>query len=259
VGARAWLLGLLAVAACGRLQFEDRPSAGDGATGDVPGADTSTDTSVTSGIARVQKEPATLTPIKCLSPTCTASFPSPTTAGDLIVVMITINDIATRGVTAVSDDQGGTYVLAVERGTVQGNNYGLASIYYRENVPAAAALNVTVAADQMTYIDVVVAEYSGMPATGAFSGMASNTCGACGAVDAGTLADGGLSVGVFTTANADVQSITMAAGWDPLASEATPLNAVMGAEDRIGPGNTVASWTTGFTGPKVGVSAKFGL
>src|ERR1043165_4791864 len=109
MGARAWSLGLLAVAACGRLQFEDRPSAGDGATGDVPGGDTSTDTSATRGMARVQKEPATLTPIKCVQQmTCNAAFSAPTTAGNLIVVVVTLNDIAARAITSVVDDHGGT-------------------------------------------------------------------------------------------------------------------------------------------------------
>lgn len=209
-------------------------------------------------IARLQKEPASLIPIECLATTCNAVFPAATQAGNLIVVLVTVNDTATRTITSVTDDQGGTYTQAVARTTVQGSDFGLAAIYYRENAPAAP-LSVTVSADQMTYIDVVVSEYSGMPATGAFSGMATNACGACPGVDGGTLADGGLSVGVFTTPNTDVQSITMAPGWNALASEVTPLNAVMGAEDRIGAGNTLASWTTGFTGPKVGVSAKFGL
>jgi len=258
---RGWSLGLLAVAACGRLQFEDRPSVGDGPAGDVIGGDVpSGDTSGMSAIARVQKEPATLTPIKCVQQsTCSAAFSSPTSAGNMIVVVVTLNDITARAITSVVDDQGGTYPLVVDRATLNGNNWGLAAIYYRENVPAASPLTVTVSTDQITYIDLAIVEYSGMPATGALTAINTNACAACGIVDAGTLADGGLSVGVFTTANADVQSITMAPGWDPLASESTPLTAVIGAEDRIGPGNAVASWTTGFTGPKVGVSAKFGL
>jgi chitodextrinase len=88
-----------------------------------------------------------------------ATYPGPQTAGNTNLVAIGWND-TTASITAVTDTAGNTYQSA--SGTVRGNGLSQA-IYVASNIAAASGNQLTVQFDQpATYVDLRVAEYSGL-------------------------------------------------------------------------------------------------
>ena len=253
--------GLVLAAACGRVGFDlqagnpgDSGTGGDGADG-ADGAD-----GPAGAIAFVQKAPATLKPVECTANTCSATLPAPTRAGDLVVVLVTISDTTLQTIASLGDNQGApSYSLATTDTISLGGNHGRVAIYYRENVPAAALFTVTVTTAPVTYFDLVVLEYSGIATTNPLVTTSSNKCpsNCTTMLDAGALGDGDLSVAAFTTNNATPGAITTGAGWNELAIETDSAIGIIGAADRIGAGNSIATWTVAVTPPWVGVGAKF--
>jgi chitodextrinase len=102
-----------------------------------------------------------------------ATYGGAQTAGDANIIAIGWND-TTSSITSVSDSAGNTYQAAIA--TFRGNGLSQA-VYYAPGIEAAAVGNqVTVAFDQpAAFVDLRIAEYSGLSETAAFDAGTSAT------------------------------------------------------------------------------------
>jgi glucose/arabinose dehydrogenase/chitodextrinase len=131
-----------------------------------------------------------------------ATFGSAQTGGNLNVVVIGWNDAAAN-ISSVSDTVGNVYQLAAP--TVRGSGLSQA-IYYAKNLTAAAGANtITVVFDRAAaYVDLRIAEYSGMDRTNPLdvSASASGSTQTANSGSATTTTANTLLVGGGTTAGA---------------------------------------------------------
>jgi glucose/arabinose dehydrogenase len=171
-----------------------------------------------------------------------ATFPAAQTAGHLNVVVVGWND-TTSTITSVTDGAGNVYQIAAP--TTRGNGISQA-IYYARNIVGSAAANaVTVTFGQAaTFVDLRVAEYSGLDPTSpldvtasapgttqsASSGTATTTAASALLVGAGTTIGGfsgpgsGYSLRIITQPDLDILEDRVVSSAGPYSADAPLLS-----------------------------------
>lgn len=169
------------------------------------------------------------------------SFTTLPSAGNLIVVCISENRGAgVKGVSTVTDNQGGTYTQAVTK-TIAANN-GAVSIYYREGISApSGTFTVTVTMTGATFFDVGLLEYSGIKTSSSLNVTNSIEQNAGPMTVASTGASGTcVHVAVFTSDNNNMELQT--AGQTERFRDTSPGIAAIAVEDTIAAGAQTLSW-----------------
>ncbi|MHB8710434.1 MAG: fibronectin type III domain-containing protein [Minisyncoccota bacterium] len=125
--------------------------------------------------------------------TLTQAFPATNTAGNTIIVAVTLGNGTAITSANISDSQGNSYAIAGQ--TYDSGNNQSAAIAYALNIKGGSNTVTFTSPGSAGYTALAISEYSGIAASGALDGVASN-------IQNGTTAANAITSTAFTTSTA---------------------------------------------------------